>query len=490
MQHSLFGLETEFGCLIRRAEAGPPERVVELLKDHAFVEAGLGVMDQHTRDGAFEQAGAGGFILNGGRLYVDSVGDHLEYATPECTDLDDIVRSEKAGHAIITDLLRATHLEGRVSFHNNSVDHFGGHTFGSHENYLIAADVASQSDFYEALLPFLVTRQIFAGAGRVGGHKLVHPKSPENIMRMTGHVMDYLWLDFIYGVGLDPTVEFQLSQRADHIVTALSTRVRFNRALVNPKYDSLFDDLAARRLHLLFGEANMSEYATKLKIGTTALVLRLLECDAGPGDVALTRPVQALRAISRDPSWRWLVTLDDGRTIGAVDLQREYLRQAQAVCAGTDDEDIVWTLREWEIVLATLERDPLELADRLDWPAKRRLYEEYLAAEGGDWQDEMLQSLDLEYHHLDPAQSLYGALVSAGRMRREVPPESVARAQRSAPRNTRAFGRGLIVADLVAHPRETYDVDWDVVSVDHAILPLRRPHHTYEREARAFLARA
>lgn len=483
----MFGLETEYGCLVRQPDAGPPERVVELLKDHAFAGARLGVIDLHTRDGAFEQAGAGGFILNGGRLYVDSVGDHLEYATPECTTLDDIVRYEKAGHAIICDLLSEAGLAEIVSFHNNSVDHYGGHTFGSHENYLVSADAVTGRDFFEGLLPFLVTRQVFAGAGRVSGHKLVHPKSPQNIMRMTGHAMDYVWLDFIYGVGIDDEVDFQLSQRADHIIAALSTRVRFNRAIINPKFESYFSDLGAHRLHVLFGEANQSEYATKLKIGTTAVVLRLLERDQAPPNLYIPRPVVALREVSRDPSWRWLVCLADERTIGAVDVQREYLSRAQETLAGADD-DIDWTLREWESVLDGLERNPLTLADRLDWPAKRVLYGDYVEAEGLSWQDEALQSLDLEYHNLDPAQSLHSALTDAGDMRRVAEDEDIADAQKLPPRNTRAYGRALVVKHLMAHPRAEYEIDWDSVFLRDGLLTLRRPHHTYEREAREFLS--
>src|SRR5579875_1957417 len=162
-----------------------------------------------------------------------------------------------------------------VSFHNNSIDHFGGHTFGCHENYLVQLEDRFFTDALSSLLPFLVTRQIFAGVGRVGGHRLTRPSSKNNIMTLSEHEVDYVWVSNFYGVEIDPTVNFQLSQRADHIVKTISSRVRFNRAIINPKWDSYYSYSNLHRLHVLFGESNMSEYALMLKVGTTCLVLDL-----------------------------------------------------------------------------------------------------------------------------------------------------------------------------------------------------------------------
>lgn len=221
MEQRIFGIETEFGCMVRDLTLGTPEEVVEHVKDYAFYEKKLGVIDLHARDYAFEPARAGGFLKNGGRLYIDAVGSHEEYATAECTDLLDIVRHDRAGRMLLAQLLKELNLEEMVSFHNNSIDHFGGHTFGCHENYLVQIEDRVFNEALSNLLPFLVTRQIFAGLGRVGGHKLSRPNSKSNIMTVSEHEVDYVWVSNFYGVEIDPTVDFQLSQRADHIVKTI-----------------------------------------------------------------------------------------------------------------------------------------------------------------------------------------------------------------------------------------------------------------------------
>ena len=231
MEKRIFGIETEFGCMVRDPSVGTAEEVVESVKDHAFYEQKLGVIDLHARDYAFEPARAGGFLRNGGRLYIDAVGSHEEYATPECTDLVDIVTHDKAGRAMLQMVLDDLGIADAASFHNNAIDHFGGHTFGCHENYLVQIEDRFFTDALSYLLPFLVTRQIFAGIGRVGGHRLTRPSSKSNIMTLGEHEVDYVWVSNFYGVEIDPTVDFQLSQRADHIVKTISSRVRFNRAM-------------------------------------------------------------------------------------------------------------------------------------------------------------------------------------------------------------------------------------------------------------------
>src|SRR5207248_2402093 len=155
----------------------------------------------------------------------------------------------------------------------------------------------------------LVTRQIYGGAGRVGGHRLTRPSSKSNIMTLGDHEVDYVWVSNFYGVEIDPTVEFQLSQRADHIVKTISSRVRFNRAIINPKWDSYYTYSNLHRLHVLFGESNMSEYALLLKTGATCLVLDLIEEGCVPTDVELADPLETLRSVSRDPTMRWIVRL-------------------------------------------------------------------------------------------------------------------------------------------------------------------------------------
>jgi hypothetical protein len=481
----VFGIETEFGCLVRNPAFGRAENIVEAVKDHVFLQARLGLIDLHARDYSFEPAGCGGFLINGARLYVDEVGSHEEYATPECSSLRELVAHERAGQRILQRALEELGLAGVVSFHNNSVDHFAGHTFGCHENYLVALGDRFFREGLPFLLPFLVTRQIFAGAGRVGGHRIKRPDYGwAGLLRRDA---GQLWLTDVYAVELDPTVTYQLSQRADHILHTVSPRVRFNRAIINPKRSmrTSFNDL--RRLHLLFGEGNMSEYALALKVGTTCLVLDLVEQNAVGEEVCLRDPLATLRRVSRDPSLRWLVERADGSTISAVDLQRLYLRRAQRLLQGRDP-DTDWILREWEDVLDGLERAPMELADRLDWVAKRRLLELYMAEEGVSWGADILVSLDLEYHNIDPSRGLYYALQDCGRMRRLVDDEQIELATRLAPQHTRARARSRAVAGLLARGVRTYVIDWDMVYVDRERrLVLQDPCNPYDQETTEFL---
>lgn len=487
MSRRVFGLETEFGCLVRDEDLGEPEEVVEMVKDAAFERRKLGLIDLHSRDYAFEPAGAGGFLTNGGRLYIDAVGSHEEYATPECVSFRDLVAYDRAGRELLQSLLDDLDLQDVVSFHNNSVDHFGGHTFGCHENYLVRTDEEKFASMISALLPFLITRQIFAGVGRVGGHRLTRPDSRSNIMTMSDHEVDFVWVSNFYGVEVDPSVDFQLSQRADHIVRTVSSRVRFNRAIINPKWDGFYTYRNRHRLHLLYGESNMSEYATMLKVGTTSIVLDLIEDGVAPDDLQIAEPLWALRRISRDPDWRWEVPLQSGRTIGAVDLQRLYLRAAQRYYAGRDEESD-WTLAEWERTLDDLERDPLSTADRLDWAAKRVLYEQYVESEGVSWQDDVMHSLDLEYHNVNIATGLYGGLEATGVIQRVTTDVEIARAMAEPPDNTRAYARGKIVEALIRRPRARYIVDWDAVFVEpKRQITLRDPFNPYAREAQRFV---
>lgn len=488
MDKRIFGIETEFGCMVRDPSVGTAEEIVEQVKDYAFYDRKLGVIDLHARDYAFEPARAGGFLCNGGRLYIDAVGSHEEYATAECTDLLDLVRHDRAGRLLLAQLLVELELDDVVSFHNNSIDHFGGHTFGCHENYLVQIEDRFFTDALSYLLPFLVTRQIFAGIGRVGGHRLTRPSSKSNIMTLGEHEVDYVWVSNFYGVEIDPTVDFQLSQRADHIVKTISSRVRFNRAIINPKWDSYYSYSNLHRLHILFGESNMSEYACFLKVGTTSLVLDLIEAGVAPTDVEVADPLETLRSVSRDPTWEWPVRLRNGRTIPAIELQRRYLEAAQRHLSQRDPQTDR-LLTEWSSILDALETDPLSTADRLDWSAKRVLYQQYIDECGARWQDDVMQSLDLEYHNVSPVNGLYYGIEQAGRMRRIVTDEQVEQAITTPPTNTRALGRGYIVSQLLQRPGTRYVIDWDAVYIErNRQLDLKNPFHTYAREAHRFVA--
>jgi proteasome accessory factor A len=474
----IFGLETEFGCLVGDDSLGTPEAVVEAIKDYLFYDLRLGAIDLHARDDVFEPAASGGFLMNGARLYIDAVGSHLEYASAECRQLKDLVANDRAGQRQIVRAIKELGFEDQVSVYNNSVDHFGGHTFGCHENYLVKADDDFLNTSVQGLYPFLVTRQIYAGVGRVGGHVLTAGGLRPSYQEVVENPVDYIWVSHVYSVVPDDRVQFQLSQRADHIIKTIASRVRFNRALINPKWEHFYSHEGMTRLHLLFGESNQSEYAYALKVGTTAVVLRMLEDELVPPSLYLANPLLTLREVSRDPSYRWICTMADGRTMGAVDLQREYLKVAQRYRGESGQTD--WILAEWEVTLDGLEKDPMQMGDRLDWVAKRQIVEQYMAEEGVGWQDDALQSVDLEYHNIDPGRSLFHALPE----RRAVATDlDILTAMTDPPQDTRAKGRAKLVEQVLARKGGSrfYLFDWNGVALDrHTYIEMPDPFETYE----------
>lgn len=490
----IFGVETEFGCLAADT-LGSSEDAVELLKDCIFYDLKQGALDLHSRDEVFEPAQCGGFLLNGGRLYVDAVGSHLEYATAECRSLQDLIANDRAGQRLIVSAIEHLGMADEIDVYNNSVDHFGGHTFGCHENYLVRADGDLLSESASLLYPFLVTRQIFAGVGRVGGHILTGGLRP-NYQEVMENPIDYIWVSQVYGVIEDDSVPFQLSQRADHILKTIASRVRFNRALINPKWEHFYSHDGMTRLHLLFGESNQNEYAYALKVGTTCLVLDLIEDGLAP-EMALSNPLTALREVSRDQTYRWLVELEDGRTIPSVDLHRAYLKAAQRYRGRSPQTD--WILGEWETTLDALERDPLTLADKLDWVAKKKVVEEYIRTElegGGSGSaitdirqskhagDDALHSVDLEYHNIDPAKGLFFGLQQMGETKRAVTDLAIVDAMTEPPQDTRALGRSQLVREVLkARGPKYYMFDWSGVAIDrNTYIEMPDPYETYARK--------
>ncbi len=464
-QDRIFGVETEFGCLVQDESLGKPEDAVEQIKDSLFYDLKLGAIDLHARDDVFEPAASGGFLMNGGRLYIDAVGSHLEYATAECRSLSDLVANDRAGQRQILRAIETAGLRDRVKVYNNSVDHFGGHTFGCHENYLVRADDELLGTRLHLLYPFLVTRQIFAGVGRVGGHVLIGGNHLPDYRTVAENPIDYLWVSQVYSVQPDERVEFQLSQRADHILKTVASRVRFNRALINPKWEHFYSHEGMTRFHLLFGESNQNEYAYALKIGTTMLAIRLIEDGLVPEATALAEPLIALREVSRDPTYRWIVRMADGETLGAVDLQRRYLGYAEAYRGESEQTD--WVLEAWRTILDGLEKDPLALGDRIDWVAKRQIVEAYREAEGLDWSDEALHSVDLEYHNIDPSEGLFYGLQAMGQTRRIANEAQIVAAMTDPPQDTRAKARAALVERMVARPfPKFYLFDWNSVAVE------------------------
>jgi proteasome accessory factor A len=453
------GLETEYGCLVntddRQAGSDPfPHRV----KNHIFKTKSLGAIDLHYRDYE-EPPGNGGFLLNGGRLYLDM--GHLEYSTPECLSLRDIVAYDRAGDRMLFQALEEMQLSDKVSFVKNNIDHHTGATFGCHENYLMRRGAQFTPQVLSALLSFLATRQIYTGAGRVG------QASP-------------LAFEFDQ-VRPRQVVPFQISQRADHIVNDIYQWVQFNRAIINARDEPLADYRKYRRLHLLIGDSNMNENAMALKMGTTSLVLDLLEEGIVPKRVGLLDPVQSTRDVSRDETWRWVVRLENGQTRTALEIQHAFLSLAKTYLAGMNDESD-WIIDAWQGVLEGLERDPMSQVHTIDWVAKRWLLESFMKEEQIGWSDPWLQSLDLEYHNLDPSRGLYYAMVDQQHVKTVISSQRVDHCCAYPPANTRAEARGMAVRFL-KNQSANYIINWDSIAVEGKDpLVMGNPFHTYREE--------
>ncbi|XHR27005.1 MAG: proteasome accessory factor PafA2 family protein [Chthoniobacteraceae bacterium] len=459
------GIETEYGCLVadetpQNASDSWPVR----LKNHLFKKEHIGAVDLHYRDYE-EPPGNGGFLRNGGRLYVDM--GHLEYASPECLDLKDLCAYDVAGDTLVQGAVSGLRAENRVSMIKNNVDHQTGATFGCHENYLVRREMQFTPAALGTLLSFLATRQIYTGAGRVG------QTNP---------------LSFEYEPKPGGPVDFQLSQRADHIVNDIYQWVQFNRAIINARDEPLADHHRFRRLHLLVGDSNMSPFATGLKVGLTSLILTLMEQECLPRHVVLHDAVAATREISHIGTGRGSVKLADGRSRDALDIQTEFLAHAQRYFAGRDEETD-WLLESWQFVLECLENDQERLVGGVDWISKRWLLDLFRESEHLAWDDPWLQSLDLEYHNIDPERGLFFGLKADPRVaewnRQALRPATL----NVPPRNTRAHGRGLAVDWFLEHPKVNYLINWDSMSINgEPPLPLPDPFESSEAEVRKFLA--
>ncbi|HLG22278.1 MAG TPA: proteasome accessory factor PafA2 family protein [Candidatus Manganitrophaceae bacterium] len=475
MLSRIIGLETEYGCLIHQDTLSEsPERVSYRIKEAVFKKLKLGLPDLHHR-GHDEPPGNGGFIVNGGRVYLDM--GHIEYATPECVSLSDLVAYDRAGDRILQGALEALGLSDRVSLIKNNIDHETGATFGSHENYLVPRDFPFSYDGLGQMIPFLVTRQIFTGAGRVGARL-----APDG----------WILLDLEKSLKVDhmrSPILFQISQRADHIVNDFYQWVQFNRAIVNTRDEPLADPLRYRRIHLLLGDSNMLEYATALKFGATSVVLSLIEEGVGPPGLSLREPVIDLKRISRDPELQWIVTLESGKKASAIELQSAFLRRAEKYLAGKDDETD-WVLREWAETLEALASDPTRLVGKIDWISKKWLLDTFLEAEGKGWDDPWAASLDLEYHNLHPARGLSYALEEEGKAPRRTTDAAVELAAGAPPRDTRASARGELIRSLL-HPaakKRGYIINWAGFYIDgKKPLSMEDPFKTYLTEARDYL---
>jgi proteasome accessory factor A len=453
MDGALFGTETEYACA---GSLSPAEAAIRV-KDGVFAGRKFGLIEPAPREWG-EVPGNGGFLFNGGRLYLDS--GHLEYATPECRSLRDIVAAERAGDLILTQTVAELGLQNEVFFIRNNTDHFG-HTYGYHENYCLRVSPRSR-DMVQGLLPFLVTRQLFAGAG------MIAPASLRGRSGSSG-TRDLRALAALAlpapasgrSRGAAPPVPYHISQRAAFVSVDVSHRVRFGgRPILNLRDEPLAGG-RFRRLHIIIGDANRSEYATALKLGTTALVAQLLELGWDP-ELELENPVAALKEIARNPFGGWTVRLARGGTIPAVEVQRVYLLEATKRFLGRD-RDTDWTLRQWATILNGLEMDPLRLEGFVDWVTKYHQLASYAQKAEKGWDDPALIKLDLAYHHIEPSVSLYTLLCKQGKMPALVDDERVERATQQPPSDTRAAGRGHVVRAM-AEARADEAIRWEVLA--------------------------
>ncbi|HET9963402.1 MAG TPA: proteasome accessory factor PafA2 family protein, partial [Nitrospiraceae bacterium] len=387
-------------------------RVAGLQQDHEEDE--FAKADAH-RPFTFYEMKSDLVLPNGARFYNDHT--HPEYSTPECRTLKDLLMHDRAGERILQQAAdrRNRQLGGcHVQLYKNNTD-FHGHSYGCHDNYLVPRSVPFEC-LVRGLLPFLVSRQIIAGAGKVG------TEAQES--------------GFVPG-------GYQLSQRADFMEAELGVDTMHNRPLLNTRDEPHADRTKYRRLHLIIGDANMCEYATALKVGTTRLVLDLIGEDAAPS-VELDRPVAAVKQISRDSDLKASVRLKDGTSRSAVQIQELYLNAALRK-GYRDDPDATWVLGEWERTLRDLQRNRAELVGKLDWVTKLWLLETFVREERIGWDDPWLASLDLEYHNMNPERGLFLGLESDGKIWRMTTEPEIEKAMWAGPADTRGGLRGLCV---------------------------------------------
>jgi proteasome accessory factor A len=457
------GIETEYGIVMRGTGDANPIAACSVLINAYVAElsrrVGWDFEDESpgndARGFARDEAMApevethlvNAVLTNGARYYVDHA--HPEYSTPECADALECVRFDKAGERVLARSMEAAAKvlppgQDIVVYKNNSDGK--GNSYGTHENYLMDR-AAPFGRIVQQVMPHFVTRQIYTGAGKVGSEA-----------SSTG--------------GLDVT--FQLSQRADFFEEEVGLETTLKRPIVNTRDEPHADAQKYRRLHVIVGDANLAEVSTFLKVGTTALVLSMIEDDwLGGRDFTLQAPVAAIRRVSYDLSLATPLALADGTTMTALEIQWEYLDLARKYadehgldCVGGDEVGRE-VLRRWEAVLMALETDPMDLAGELDWVAKYRLIDGYRERHGLAWSDPKLAAMDLQYHDVRPGRSLFAKLHTE----RLLSEEAVVEAITEPPAGTRAYFRGRCLqrwAGAIAA------ANWDSMVFDLGSDPLRR----------------
>ena len=463
-----FGLETEFGialdgdaevdvvaesiALVRSAtQPGVPMRwdygsedphrdmrgfrVHELRQDTD--ESGYAARDSE-RELSFVEIKSDLVLGNGARFYNDHA--HPEYCTPECQSISDLIAHDRAGERLA--MTSARHLSDErsrlVRLYKNNTD-FLGHSYGCHENYLLPRSLPWQT-LTSAIESFLVTRQIYAGAGKF---------AIEAEDRFVSH-------------------GFQISQRSDFFSELQSVDTMQRRPIINTRDEPHANPALFRRFHVILGDANMSSFATGLKVGTTALVLEAILRSPNHRHPRLADPIEALQSISRDPAFEWPVRLQSGHVSTALTVQRGYLSLVRSVC-DLQTRERQQLVADWETVLNDLETDHLRCRDRLDWVAKLALIREFQSREALDDDDPWLRSVDLEYHRLDLGEGLYFGLEATGCMR-GVPSETRVAAALQDPPPTRAYVRGKCVQKF---PDFVLSAQWDHITLQGTQGPIK-----------------
>ena len=420
MQRRIYGIENEYGitCTVDGTRRLSPDEVARYL----------------FRRVVHWGRSSNVFLANGARLYLD-VGSHPEYATPECDSVRSVVAHDKAGERNLEELsklaeryLRDEGINGDVFLFKNNTDS-ANNSYGCHENYLTTRRDDS-AEYDEVLIPFLVSRQIWAGAGKIY----------ENARGGAG---------------------FSISQRASHIWEGVSSATTRSRPIINSRDEPHADAEKYRRLHVIVGDSNMSEYASFLKVGACGFLLRMLEePNVMFRDMTLENPIRAIREISNDLTCRQPVRLASGREVSALDIQREFLDRALRFGdhRGVDEEESL-VLDMWRHCLDGIERDPLSLDRECDWVAKYHLVEAYRSRHGLALSDPRVLLLDLQYHDVDRNRSLFYRMQDRGLMERTVTDSEIDEAKASPPETTRARLRGEFIRRAKERNRD-YTVDW------------------------------
>jgi proteasome accessory factor A len=381
-------------------------------------------------------------LMNGARLYVDHA--HPEYSTPEVTNVRDLIAYERAGERTMEAARRAASAllpAGQtLLLHKNNSDR-KGNSYGNHENYLISRRTPFK-DIVAHLTPFLVTRQIFCGAGKVGSENRAAP------------------------------CQYQMSQRSDFFETEVALDTMVKRPIINTRDEPHADREKYRRLHVIIGDSNMSEVSTYLRVGVTAIVLALIEDGAIGRDLGISDPVKAVKEVSHDLACKRVYSMDRGGRMSAIQIQQEYLELALAYFSSREVDPLTKdVLTRWERVLARLAEDPMQLDREIDWVIKRRLIQRYVDSKGVDWDHPQVAMLDLQYHDVRPDKGLYFLLERRGEVDRIIGNDEIEAALAGPPTDTRAYFRGECIR---RYPDAIFGVNWDSISFNVGDEPVKR----------------